>query len=548
MKIRIPNINDKESFIEGKQSIVLLGANGAGKTRMSVWIDENNPELNVHRISAQKSLDMPEYVSPTELKKAEDRFLYGTTDDDRRWLEKNGKRYNRWGNNPETHMLNDYQPLMEFLMTENFEKSIEYREKHKEGNQEFDNETKLEKIKKIWEKVITHRRLQISAGKIEVESVDGNSDKYNGNAMSDGERAIFHYIAEVVSAKDNSLIIIDEPENHLHNSILERLWNEIEAERQDCVYLYITHNLDFARTRNNTQIVWIKNMLDKQKWDYELLDSNDFSDDLLLEILGNRHGVLFVEGTPDKSIDRKLYSRLFPKYNIIPLEGCASVIQATKAYNKLPMLHYKTIKGIVDRDRRTEGEINSLLQDKIYVPFVAEIENLFLIPANRNLAGAEIELVTRENMQYILKKQLEPIKDNYDFIIIDCPPSLNMLTVNALTAADTVLVPIQCEYYALEGLSQLIYTIELIQDSLNPDLYIEGVVFTMYDARTNLSLQVVENVKDNLKQTIYKTIIPRNVRLAEAPSYGLPINLYDKRSSGTEAYRMLADEVIENAQ
>ena len=135
-----------------------------------------------------------------------------------------------------------------------------------------------------------------------------------------------------------------------------------------------------------------------------------------------------------------------------------------------------------------------------------------MIPANRNLAGAEIELVTRENMQHILKKQLEPIKDEYDFIVIDCPPALGMLTVNAMTAADSVLVPIQCEFYALDGLSQLIYTIELIQESLNPDLYIEGVVFTMYDARTNLSLQVVENVKDNLKQTIYKTIIPRNVR------------------------------------
>ena len=175
-------------------------------------------------------------------------------------------------------------------------------------------------------------------------------------------------------------------------------------------------------------------------------------------------------------------------------------------------------------------------------------ENLFLIPANRNLAGAEIELVTRENMQHILERQLKPIKNDYDFIIIDCPPALGMLTVNAMTASDSVLVPIQCEFYALDGLSQLIYTIELIQDSLNPDLYIEGVVFTMYDARTNLSLQVVENVKDNLQQNIYKTIIPRNVRLAEAPSYGLPINLYDKRSSGAEAYRMLADEVIENAQ
>lgn len=385
MKIKIPNIDDKESFIEDRQSIVLLGANGAGKTRigktrMSVWIDENNPELNIHRISAQKSLNMPEYVSPTELKKAEDKFLYGTTDDDRDWLKRYGKKSSRWGNEPEIHMLDDYRPLMELLMTENFEKSIEYREKHKDGDQEFDNETKLEKIKKIWEKVITHRKLKICAGKIEVESIEGISETYNGNLMSDGERAIFHFIAEVVSAEENSLIIIDEPENHLHNSILERLWNEIESARQDCVYLYITHNLDFARTRNNTQIVWIKNMIDKQKWDYALLDSNEFSDDLLLEILGNRQGVLFVEGTQDKSIDRKLYSRLFPKYSIMPLEGCASVIQATKAYNKLPMLHYKTIKGIVDRDRRTEEEIGSLLKEKIYVPLVSEIENLFLIP------------------------------------------------------------------------------------------------------------------------------------------------------------------------
>lgn len=406
MKIRIPNIDDKECYIEDKQSIVLLGANGAGKTRMSVWIDESNPELNIHRISAQKFLNMPEYVSPTELKRAEDKFLYGTTDDNRDWLKRYGKRSSRWGNEPEIHMLNDYQLLMELLMTENFEKSIEYRGKHKDGDQEFDNETKLEKIKKIWEKVITHRKLKICAGKIEVESTEGVSETYNGNLMSDGERAIFHFIAEVVSAEENSLIIIDEPENHLHNSILERLWNEIEAERQDCVYLYITHNLDFARTRNNTQIVWIKNMIDKQKWNYELLDSNDFSDDLLLEILGNRQGVLFVEGTPDKSIDRKLYSRLFPQYNIIPLEGCASVIQATKAYNKLPMLHYKTIKGIVDRDRRTEDEINSLLQDKIYVPSVAEIENLFLIPQ-------VIELVARkqsiENVDVLLEQTKEKI-------------------------------------------------------------------------------------------------------------------------------------------
>lgn len=172
------------------------------------------------------------------------------------------------------------------------------------------------------------------------------------------------------------------------------------------------------------------------------------------------------------------------------------------------------------------------------------IDNLSLIPSNINLAGAEIELITEEEKEFILKKQIDKVRDTFDFIIMDCPPSLSMLTINAMTTADTVLVPIQCEYYALEGLSQLMHTIELVQQRLNPSLEIEGVVFTMYDARTNLSLEVVENVKNNLKQTIYKTIIPRNVRLAEAPSHGRPINVYDSKSSGAESYRLLAEEVL----
>lgn len=172
------------------------------------------------------------------------------------------------------------------------------------------------------------------------------------------------------------------------------------------------------------------------------------------------------------------------------------------------------------------------------------VGNVDLIPSNVNLSGAEIELIGVDEKEYILKKIIDKVRRKYDYIIIDCPPSLNMLTINALTAANSVLVPIQCEYYALEGLSQLIHTIDLVKDRLNKKLVMEGVVFTMYDARTNLSLQVVENVKDNLQQNIYKTIIPRNVRLAEAPSYGQPITLYDTKSAGAEAYRLLAEEVI----
>lgn len=184
-----------------------------------------------------------------------------------------------------------------------------------------------------------------------------------------------------------------------------------------------------------------------------------------------------------------------------------------------------------------ESELKECIIENVY-------DNLSLIPSNVNLAGAEIELVGIEGREFLLKNQIDTIRDSYDFIIMDCPPSLNILTINAMTTADSVLVPIQCEYYALEGLTQLIHTIELVKERLNPDLIIEGVVFTMYDARTNLSLQVVENVKANLNQSIYKTIIPRNVRLAEAPSYGMPINLYDTRSVGAESYRLLAEEVL----
>lgn len=173
------------------------------------------------------------------------------------------------------------------------------------------------------------------------------------------------------------------------------------------------------------------------------------------------------------------------------------------------------------------------------------VENLTIIPSNVNLAGAEIELLGINDKEYILRTAVDYIRDDYDFIIIDCPPSLNMLTVNAMTTADTVLVPIQCEYYALEGLSQLIHTINLVQERLNPKLQIEGVVFTMYDVRTNLSNQVVDTVKENLDTKIYNTMIPRNIRLAEAPSYGIPINMYDSKSAGAESYRNLAKEIID---
>ena len=172
------------------------------------------------------------------------------------------------------------------------------------------------------------------------------------------------------------------------------------------------------------------------------------------------------------------------------------------------------------------------------------VENLYIIPANIDLSGAEVELINREHREYMLKSVLDDSKYLYDYTFIDCPPSLNILTINALTAADTILIPIQCEYYALEGLTQLLRTVELVQRRLNPYLKVEGIVFTMFDARTNLSMQVVDEVKRNMKINVFHTVIPRNVRLSEAPSHGVPITLYDERSKGAESYTALAQEVL----
>jgi len=184
---------------------------------------------------------------------------------------------------------------------------------------------------------------------------------------------------------------------------------------------------------------------------------------------------------------------------------------------------------------------NTIIQHK-------EIPNLHISPSNIQLAGAEVELVSVISRETRLKFALENIRNNYDFVIIDCPPSLGLLTVNALTAADTILVPIQCEYYALEGLSQLMSTVKIVQKHLNPGLTVEGVVLTMFDSRTNLSIQVVEEVKKYFGNKVYRTIIPRNVRLSEAPSFGLPIILYDPKSRGAECYMELAGEVIEYSE
>ena len=208
-----------------------------------------------------------------------------------------------------------------------------------------------------------------------------------------------------------------------------------------------------------------------------------------------------------------------------------------------------TTSGLgIDKDNDENYTVYDLLVDNCSVEeciLDTGFENLSIIASNSNLAGAEIELLELDDRENVLKNHIESIKDQYDYILIDCPPSLSILTLNAMCASSSIIVPIQCEYYALEGLTQILKTIDLVKERLNNEIEIEGVVFTMFDGRNNLSSDVVANVKENLDIRVFDTIIPRNVRLAEAPSYGMPVIEYDNRSTGAASYRYLAQELIQ---
>ncbi len=413
IKLKLPDIDGNPPFVEGKTSVVLIGANGSGKTRMSVWIEKNNESFTVHRISAQKSLNMPTTTRPSDLDTSMANLLRGNVDKS----NLAGKYYYRWKMQPETHLLDDFSQLMEVLVTEEYEKSLQYRKEHKSGNNNFDSITYLESLKRIWEDVITNKVLNITAGKIEVSNKNSPNETFNGSDMSDGEREVFYFIGEVLCVPENTVIIIDEPENHLHKAILIRLWNAIEVARPDCMFIYITHDLDFAVSRNNSQIIWIKDMPHQNVWDYELLTSSHFPiDELSLEIRGSRQDVLLIEGK-EKSIDKRLYPLVFTNYNVISVESCERVISCTKAFNQLNEMHYCKIRGIIDRDRRSDTEIVKLNQCGVFCPEVAEVENLFLLPEVVKIVAESLQRNPQE-----IEKILDSVKQKtFDFLtkIID---------------------------------------------------------------------------------------------------------------------------------
>jgi predicted ATP-dependent endonuclease of OLD family len=350
MEIILPKKKDSQDEIKiDSRSIVIIGANGSGKTRFSTNIEWRYNNIT-HRISAQKSLSMPDSILPTSKRKAEALFLYGLDNPD----YKEQKNKWRWGSNPNTHLLDDFKALMVLLHTEEYEESVKFKDSYINGQNIEKPITKLDMVQKNFEYVIPHRKLIKKSGIIETYPTGKDEQKFNASEMSDGERIIFYLIGEVVCTQENSIVIIDEPENHLHKSIIKRLWDKIEQLRPDCIFIYLTHDIDFAVSREKSQKIWMKEYLGNEEWDYELLNENmPLPEQLYLEVLGSRKPILFVEGNTD-SIDYKLYSEIFKEYTVKPLDSCQKVFESTSSFNSLKDFHHIESFGIIDRDRRTD--------------------------------------------------------------------------------------------------------------------------------------------------------------------------------------------------
>lgn len=370
-KLTLPRENTTED-IETSQSLLLIGANGSGKTRLGTWIEINSKQKDlVHRISAQKSLAFPDSTTPQSIEQAEKNLLFGKPD----WSYQHKSL--KWGNKPATQLLNDYQKLMVYLFSDEVEENAKFKRDCKASDDRVEPPvTKIDLVKNLWEEILPHRELVIGGLRIQTRVKGQEGKLYNSSEMSDGERVIFYLIGQCLAAPQNGIIVIDEPELHLHKSVQAPLWDAIEKLREDCLFVYLTHDVDFAAAKSTAKMVWLKSF-DGERWDWELISQDgSLPDDLLIEVLGSRKPVVFVEGE-NGSYDVSLYRELIPKFLVIPRGSCNQVIQSVKALKANAQIHHLEIYGVIDRDRRVPAEILKLEQDSIYVLEVAEVENLF---------------------------------------------------------------------------------------------------------------------------------------------------------------------------
>lgn len=391
-------------------SVVITGANGSGKTRLGAWLElESTQKDTVRRISAQKSLSMPDFSQTSAMEEAECDLKYGYPDF--KQIKSNPlhwKKGQRWGQKPFTFLLNDYEKLMVYLFTELFQKTLD----HSEGRTTQNNSI-LHKIKSIWESILPHRELIIEAGRIKSKITGHPDSHYNASEMSDGERVVFYLIGQCLTTDKNSILVIDEPELHLHKSIHSKLWSILESERDDCLFVYITHDLDFAAQKSSAVKIWVKSY-DGTNWDWTSLPEFEvLPEDLVLEVLGARKSVIFVEGTAN-SFDLQLYSLFYSDHLVLPKGSCENVIQTVKGLNESGLINDKNIIGIIDRDRRVDSEVLNLAKHSIHVLNVAEVENLFILPEIIKLVCESLEHVYEEKIIEITARVIGSLTNELD--------------------------------------------------------------------------------------------------------------------------------------
>ena len=375
------------TYLNSEGPVVIVGANGSGKTRLGTWIEfESEHREQVHRISAQKSLVMPASATSIASDQALTELLYGHATASEQQNRLNIKRGWRWrgvGGNQGPHIapLSDFDKLLTYLFSDANEIGARYMEQVRSVEHYIEPpETKLAATKRVWEGVLPHRKLEVGGGKVETRVLEPSETSgflYNASEMSDGERVVFYLIGQALSAPENGVIVIDEPELHLHRSIQSRLWDAIEAERSDCLFVYLTHDLDFAASRISATKVWLESY-DGASWSWhEVEETEGIPEQLYLEILGGRKPVLFCEG--DKgSLDYFLYQKAYPDFTVAPCGNTYGVVQATNSFATFKYLHSYACRGIVDRDFRDNIEVEWLENKGVSVLDHSEIENVLL--------------------------------------------------------------------------------------------------------------------------------------------------------------------------
>lgn len=367
-----------ELTLEAGKTTIIIGANGSGKTRLAVFLEEQLKE-KAHRIAAHRALSLNPNVDKIPETKARQYLTYGDSGDS---VSISNRKYYRWKNNAPTSLLNDFDRLLQYLFAQQNNLAVENNQKLNRREKITNSKTKLDILQEVWERLLPLKKLHITADDIRVSSTSIESADYSASEMSDGERAVFYILGQVLSANEGSILIFDEPELHIHKSIISNLWDEIEKLRPDCSFLMITHDIEFAATRVAKKYV-IRNYYSAPAWDISEIPDSELDEQTITLILGSRKPILFVEGEKT-SLDMETYRLCYPEWTVIPKGSCKDVIQAVSSLRKLnedmPILNIKCA-GIVDRDTRDSSQIEELEGQGIKVLRYSEIENIFSLPS-----------------------------------------------------------------------------------------------------------------------------------------------------------------------